>query len=160
MEYLFKLKKLLPSFIIMLLFSNTIYSQSFFKTLPKFKDKTASDARMVVTPTKVTSTDSSYGALRPIYVAAAYSLPDRHLMAGVGFGYQNITYNYLTERSYCNFSINAVGFGGGAIAPTNVGQVVSYGLLLGAVNNTVMAGAALNSGKVNFVVSIGINFNN
>lgn len=136
------------------------HAQSFFKPLPKLQQPIATAQRNIITKTVVTATDSTYGALRPIFVGAAYSLPDRHLMAGVGFGFQNITYNYTTGRSYCNYSISAIGFGGGAIAPTSPDQVVSYGIMLGALNNTVMAGAAINSGKVNFVVSIGINFNN
>lgn len=154
-----KLQKLLLFLIAMILFSCANAQKSFFKTLPKLQEKQSVE-RSIITPTKITEGDSTYGALRPILVAAAYSLPDRHLMSGVGFGYQNITYNYATGRSYCNFSLSAIGFAGGAIAPKNAGEVVSYGLMLGAVNNTVMAGAAMNAGKVNFVLSIGINFNN
>ncbi len=145
--------------IVLVLLSTAIYSQSFFKTLPKLEPKQNVN-RSIITPTKITLTDSSYGALRPILVAAAYSLPDRHLMSGIGFGYQNITYNYASERSYCNFSINAVGFAGGAIAPQNAGEVVSFGVMLGVLNNTVMGGTCVNNGKFQAVVSIGINFNN
>lgn len=153
------MKFILP-FLICTIFSFTLSAQSFFKPLPKLQQRTISQQRNIISRTVVTATDSSYGAFRPIFVGAAYSLPDRHLMAGVGFGFQNITYNYATQRSYCNWSVSAIGFGGGAIAPTSPDEVVSYGILLGALNNTVMAGAALNSGRVNLVVSIGINFNN
>lgn len=147
-------------FIIAICFSCALSAQSFFKPLPKLKDPNQGMQRSIITPTVVTDLDSSYGVLRPMAIAGAYSLPDRHLMAGVGFGFQNITYNYATQRNYCNYSISLVGFAGGAIAPTSPDQVVSYGLLIGALNNTVMAGAAVNSGRVNFVFSIGINFNN
>ncbi len=147
-------------FIIAVCFSVTLNAQSFFKTLPKPQPPTISAQRNIITPTKVTATDSSFGALRPIVVAAAYSIPDNHLMAGAGFGYQNITYNYATQRFYVNYSISAVGFAGGAIAPKTPADVVSYGLMLGVLNNTVMAGPIMNSGKVQLAVSIGINFNN
>lgn len=145
-------------FLICTLFSFCVSAQSFFKPLPKIQPPT--QQRNIISRTTVTATDSTFGAFRPLFVGAAYSLPDRHLMAGVGFGFQSITYNYATQRNYVNYSISAIGFGGGAIAPTTPDQVVSYGILLGALNNTVMAGAAINSGRVNFVISVGINFNN
>ncbi len=139
-------------------------AQSFFKTLPKPQQATQQPSliaqRNIITPTRVTPTDSTFGALRPLIVAAAYSIPDNHLMAGAGFGYQNLTYNYATGKYTCNFSISAVGFAGGAIAPTTPAQVVSYGVMLGVLNNTVMAGPIVNGKKIQLAVSIGINFNN
>lgn len=150
--------KILLSLTVLILFSCSVFSQkSFFKTLRKPQERQTTERSIIA---KVSQVDSSYGAIRPLFVAAAYSLPDRHLMSGIGLGYQNITYNYATGKSYCNFSVNAVGFAGGAIAPKNAGEVVSWGLMIGAVNNTVMGGAAINAGKVNAVISIGINFNN
>lgn len=146
--------------LICIFFSYALSAQSFFKPLPKLQPRAAQrNTRNLITPTTVTSTDSTYGAFRPVMVTG-YSLPDNHIMGGAGFGFQNITYNYATQRSYVNYSINFVGFAGGAIPPKGQGDVISYGIMIGALNNLVMAGAALNAGKVQAVVSFGINFNN
>lgn len=155
-------------FMKVLLFSLFVFisiganAQSFFKPLPKIQPPTTltnSLQRSIISKTVVTNLDSTYGAFRPM-VVTGYSLPDSHVMAGAGFGYQNITYNYATQRSYCNYSINLVGFAGGSVTPKGQGDIVSYGIMIGALNNLVMAGAALNAGKVQAVISFGINFNN
>lgn len=129
---------------------------SFFSPI-KAKSSVQSVRRFGAT---VTATDSTFSAFRPIVIAAAYSLPDNHLMAGAGISWQNLTYNYATQRTYCNYSISAVGFAGGNVAPTTQSQVVSYGIMVGALNNLIMVGAILNSGKVQAALSIGINLNN
>jgi hypothetical protein len=133
------------------------FAQSFFKPLPKRQHVVTTNLRF--SPT-VTSTDSTFFAFRPEGNIAALSIPSFQAMAGAGFGVQNITYNFLTQRYYCNYSINAVMFAGGNISPSVPTATLTYALMIGALNNMIMAGAGVNGGKAQFIVSIGILFNN
>lgn len=108
---------------------------------------------------RVTATDSTFWAVRPLIIPAAFSVPDNHLMAGAAITIQNITYNYATGKSYANVSFALVGFAGGNVVPTKQSDVVSYGAMVFALNNVVGFGAVLNSGNVNFVLSYAISLN-
>jgi len=138
-------------------FIHSAFAQSFFKALPKKQHVVTTNLRF--SPT-VTATDSTFFAFRPEANIAALSVPSFQAMAGAGFGVQNITYNFLTQRYYCNYSINAVMFAGGNIAPSVPTPTLTYAIMIGALNNMVMAGAGINGGKAQFIVSIGILFNN
>lgn len=138
--------------------AGTASAQSFFKPLPKIS-KPAVNMRPGFAA-RVNSTDSVFFSFRPIANIAALSVPSFSAMAGAGFGIQNLDFNYATGRYYCNFSINAMMFAGGNIAPAVPTPTLTYALMLGALNNTVMAGVGINGGKAQFIVSIGINFNN
>lgn len=151
------MKTLLLS-ILLICVAASCSAQSFFKPLPKH------EREVVVTrpgfAAKVSATDSVFFAFRPVANIAAISVPSFSAMAGAGFGVQNLDYNFATQRYYCNFSINAVMFAGGNIAPATPTPTLTYAIMLGALNNTVMAGAGINGGKAQFIASIGINFNN
>jgi hypothetical protein len=137
---------------VTLLFVSTLSAQSFFGRIPK-------PERSNLFGLTATSTDSVINAIRPITNIAAYSLPGNILMAGAGVSYQHLTYNYTTQSWYCNYSVSAMGWAGGSVAPTNQAEIVSYGIMVGLFNNLVMIGPALNGNKLNVTVGIGINLN-
>lgn len=109
-----------------------------------------------------TTTDSTVGAFRFIADIAAYSEPGNIAMAGLGYGYQKLTFNSTTQKWTCNWSVSGCAFAGGSVVPSTPASVMSVGVLGGIVNNTVMAGPVYNFGTKQFgiALSVGINLNN
>ena len=136
--------------------TNVSFGQSFFKALPRHVQVTHTNA----VGARITPTDSIFIAFRPIANIAAMSFPSFEVMAGAGIGFQNLDYNYATGHYYCNWSINAVMFAGGTVAPNKPTPALTYGLMVGFLNNVIMIGPGINDGKLQGIVSVGINFNN
>lgn len=164
--------KFIKIFTLFLLISIGLNAQhGFFGRLDKF-DKSAVTVQShgIIQKTKITLTDSTFGAIRPILIPVAFSIPDNQIMAGAGFGYQNITYNFATGKYYCNWSINLVGFMGGSVVPTVPSMATSYGITVGFLNNSANVGVKFNSRKdpqdekfkvkPNAVLAYYVNFNN
>lgn len=108
------------------------------------------------------SPDSVLNAWRPITNIAAYGYPGNLLMAGAGLGYQHLVFSSLTQRWTAQWSVNAMGFAGGSVAPTTAASIASVGILAGVYNNLVMFGPGYNFGTKQFmaIISIGISLNN
>ncbi len=141
-------------------------AQSFFKPVPKVKAAPMRysvgnpfAAPQTVLPASAAK-DSTMNAFRPIANLAAYAEPGHILMAGAGFGLQHLKWDASTQKWYCEWSVSAMGWAGGSVAPATPAQIVSYGVMVGLFNNMVMVGPAINSGKLQAVVSLGISFNN
>lgn len=132
-------------------------SQSIFKPLPKVTPK-FNYARAVT----ITATDSTLNAWRPIANIAAYAEPGNLLMAGVGFGYQHLTWNPSTAKWSSVWSVSGVAFAGGSTAPSSPASVMSIGAMLGLQNNLLMLGPIYNFGtkQIGIAVSVGIDLNN
>jgi hypothetical protein len=81
-------------------------------------------------------------------------------MAGAGLPYQHLKWIPTTKKWYCEWSVSAMGWAGGSVAPSTPAQAVSYGIMVGFYNNLIMVGPALNGNKVQAVVSVGISLNN
>lgn len=135
--------------------SCTASAQSFFKPVPKVNART-NFAFRAITVTK----DSTMNAWRPLVNIAAYAEPGNILMAGAGLSYQHLKWDITNQRWNCEWSVAAMGWAGGSVAPKTPADIMSYGIMFGVLNNTVMAGPAINSGKLIAVISIGINLNN
>lgn len=99
-------------------------------------------------------------AWRPMANIAAYAEPGNILMAGAGLSYQHLKWDITNQRWNCQWSVAAMGWAGGSVAPKTPADIISYGIMFGVLNNTIMVGPALNAGKLIGVISIGINFNN
>lgn len=110
--------------------------------------------------TTVTAFDSTFFAVRPVVSIAAIEIPSRRELTGAGASIQNLTYNYATQKYYCNYSLSFLAFAGTTFDPTKPTDVLSYGAMVGVLNNTVNAGITFNGGKPNFVFGVNINFNN
>lgn len=132
-------------------------AQTPFRSLPKIH---VPENRFFRTIT--TQHDSLLSAWRFSANIAAYAEPGNILMAGVGYGYQHLKYDYSSSKWVCQWSINAVGFAGGSVAPTTPSTIVSFGILGGIVNNLIMAGPIYNPGAKQFgiALSLGISLNN
>lgn len=147
--------KVLFVLLICTLFSFCAFSQTgFFGKLKKPPKPTT--PKGIISKTFVTPTDSTFGAIRPTIIPAAFSITSGRISAGAGFGYKNITYTYPTVRPdgteipgrfYTNWSINIVGLMGGNIAPTTPAMAASYGLTVGLLNDIVNVGVEFNSRK-------------
>ena len=140
-------------FILIILASLNSYSQSFFKPVPKLYTGARFNRALA-------AKDSVMNAWRPLANIAAYAEPGNILMAGAGVSYQHLKWDGTNQRWNCQWSLAAMGWAGGSVAPKTPADIVSYGLLLGFLNNKIMVGPALNAGKLIGVISIGINFNN
>jgi len=146
------MNKLLFYVIVLLLFGCSARAQSFFKPLdplqvPRLYRNAA-------------GRDSFLNAIRPITNIAAYAEPGNILMAGAGVSYQHLKWDFVNGRWNCIWSVSAMGWAGGSVAPQTAAQVASYGVMLGLFNNLLMVGPALNGDKVIAVVGLGINLNN
>lgn len=132
-------------------------AQSPFRPLPKANTQTYRPYR-AATP----GTDSFMNAGRFIANIAAYAEPGNLLMAGVGYGYQHLQYDYSTGKWNSLWSVSAVGFAGGSVAPTTPASIASFGIMAGMNNNLFMAGPIYNPGTKQFgvAISIGISLNN
>jgi hypothetical protein len=144
--------KLIIYLLAILLFGCSAKAQSFFKPLPRVTRMNFAMASG--------QTDSILNAFRPITNIAAYGEPGNILMAGAGVSYQHLQWDVVAQKWNCLWSISAMGWAGGSVAPSTPAQIGSYGILFGVLNNLIMAGPAINDGKLMAVVGIGINLNN
>lgn len=155
------MKKTLLLSTLFILIGLVGFGQSFFSRLPKIEQKPKLNFNPVVT-----STDSSFFAVRPEASLLAYSLPNQNLQAGAGVSLQRLRYTYATQSYYVDYSVSLIGFAGGTLAPSSPSGVVSLGLLGGILNNTIQIGPAYNFSplanghKWQVMAAIGINFNN
>lgn len=99
-------------------------------------------------------------AFRPITNIAAYAEPGNILMAGAGISYQHLKWDATTAKWDCLWSISAMGWAGGSVAPKTPTEAISYGVMFGFLNNLIMVGPALNGNKLQAVISVGISLNN
>jgi hypothetical protein len=156
-------KKMKTKLLIMTLLVSTICNaQSFFKPLPKYVERAKYSFKLQTSgdSAKMTSLIGTMNAFRPIANIAAYTIPGNILMTGAGVSYQHLTID-STMKWYCQWSISALMWAGGQIAPTNGNySVMSFGIMFGVLNNLIMVGPALNNGKVIGVISIGVSLNN
>lgn len=147
------MKYLLTCFLLS--FAVVANAQSPFKPLAKLSQPNAF-AHVA------TTVDSTMGAFRFIADIGAYSEPGNIGMAGLGYGYQKLTYNSITQKWTCDWSVSGCAFAGGSVVPSTPASVMSVGVLGGIVNNTIMAGPVYNFGTKQFgvAISVGINLNN
>lgn len=139
-------------------------AQSPFRIVPKPATSVVRSFAVIADSAVVTPivADSTTTAFRFIADIAAYSEPGNIAMAGVGYGYQKLTYSSTAQKWTCNWSVSACAFAGGSVVPSTPASVMSVGVLGGILNNTFMAGPVYNFGTKQFGValSIGINLNN
>ena|SRR5277367_2951712 len=143
-------------FLLSMLFIGTcVNAQSSFKTLPKL----AAPNRFAHA---TTVQDSTMQAWRFIADIAAYSEPGNIAEAGVGYGYQWLKYDYTSQKWTCQYSVSAVAFAGGSVAPSTPASIVSAAIMAGFDNNLFLVGPQYNFGTKQFgvAISIGINLNN
>lgn len=140
--------------LIVIIFSVSCSAQSPFKPLPRYGFSAYPRVSAVVTPT-----DSVFGAVRFITNIIAYAEPGNQVEAGAGIGYQKLDYKYATGTYYCDWSISAMMWAGGTTAPTSPTNALAFGIMLGALNNLIMAGPSLNNGHLQATVAVGINLN-
>ena|ERR1700743_3561745 len=145
---------LLLTFLFIGVFAN---AQSPFKSLPKVAHTYSPFAH-----TETATPDSTTGAWRFIANIAAYAEPGNIAMAGIGYGYQSLTWNSATQKWVSNWSVSGCAFAGGSVVPSTPASVMSVGVLGGILNNTIMAGPIYNFGTKQFgvAISIGISLNN
>jgi len=145
--------------ILPLLAGMAVSAQSPFKPLLKVKAPTT---RFVRSAVPVVVKDSLQNTWRFIADIAAYAEPGNILMAGIGYGYQHLKYDYAAQKWNCLWSVNGVGFAGGSVAPSTPASIASFGIMAGIDNNLFMAGPIYNPGtkKFGLAVSVGISLNN
>ena len=141
-----------------LFISASVYAQSPFKPLAKVKVA----ARNPFARATTVLPDSTTNAWRFIADIAAYAEPGNIAMAGIGYGYQHLKWDYTNQKWNCIWSLNAVGFAGGSVVPSTPASIASVGVMVGIDNNLFMAGPIYNPGTKQFgiAVSVGISFNN
>lgn len=145
--------------------TGSLSAQSFFKPVPKVASHPAlvRGAYGVIGPDQplpTPGTDSSVNAFRPIANLAAYAEPGDVLMAGAGVSYQHLTWNVASQKWYCPYSISALAFAGGSVAPNMPSQIARVGVMIGVWNNKIMIGPATDGKRVMAVVGLGVSFNN
>lgn len=149
--------------VVLLLFvAQTTFAQSFFHSLHSPQTMKLQQHKLGLVLGTVDSSNLTINAFRPQASIVAYSEPGNILMAGVGGGYDHLKWVPATSSWTVVWSVNAMAFAGGSVAPSTPASVMSVGLLVGVDNNLVMAGPTYNFGTRQFGVgvSVGINFNN
>lgn len=146
----------LPLIIFLLFIGGMCNAQSPFRPMPKLIQPNKFVHATTMAP------DSIANAWRFIADIAAYAQPGNILMAGVGYGYQHLKYDFTAQKWNCVWSVSAVGFAGGSVAPSTPSSIASFGVMAGIYNNLFMAGPIYNPGtkQLGLAVSIGISFNN
>jgi hypothetical protein len=146
-----KIISLFLAFFFLLSFAN---AQSFFSKIRK----PVYTSELKLTAINV---DSIIMAIRPVVVPAAYMEPGNILSAGAGFGYNKLSWNATNQSWTSLWSVSAIGFAGGSLVPSTPASIVSVGMGLGLLNNTIIFGPAYNfQTKWAAFLSFGINFNN
>lgn len=148
-----KLHILIVFLLFIGLFAN---AQSPFKPIAKLANPNEFARATTLTP------DSTMQAWRFIADVAAYSYPGNIAEAGVGYGYQWLKWDATTQKWDCQYSVSAVGFAGGSVAPSTPASIVSVAIMGGFDNNLFLVGPQYNFGTKQFgvAISIGINLNN
>lgn len=156
------MRKVFFLFSFLILVTGAAFGQSFFERLPKPQVMQEPAPRPFAAHLAAVPPDSVMNAWRPITNIAAYGYPGNILMAGAGLGYQHLVFSSATQKWTAQWSVNAMGFAGGSVAPTTPASIASIGILAGVYNNLVMFGPGYNFGTKQFmaIVSIGINLNN
>lgn len=106
------------------------------------------------------ASDSFINVIRPVASLLAYSQPGNILSAGAGVSYQHDVWDATANKWNCEWSVSAMMWAGGSIAPSTPSQAISYGIMFGVLNNLIQIGPALNGKKVVAMLSIGISLNN
>jgi hypothetical protein len=148
---------------LFLLSAGAAGAQSIFAPVPKMQGRFLARpfAAIADSATVVPVGDgATQNAFRAITNIAAYAEPGNILMAGAGISYQHLKWVAATEKWNCVWSVSAMGWAGGSVAPSTPAQIVSYGIMVGFLNNLIMVGPAINGNKVQGVVAIGISLNN
>lgn len=134
-------------------FYNGVLGQSFWKSLPPPKPEKASATFMFADSALVTASSSTYFAFRPIVTAAVVyhkGVPSA-ARAGGGISWQNITYDFKSAKSYCNWAVSALAF---------INETFSCGLMVSFLNNVLGIGLIYTGGKFNPMTTNNFNFNN
>lgn len=159
-------------FLLFVVITGTASAQFFGRLKPLAQPKQSRTVgRNIALSPVVTATDSTFWGLRPIVTAATGFIGGTvKAMAGTGISYQNLTYNYATGKYYANYAISALVFAGGSVIPTKPTDVMSAGIMLSFLNNTVGVGAFGGNVassptddkkfKIGFMTTYTINFNN
>lgn len=155
-------RKIILIFGFLILAAGSVMGQSFFKPLPSPKIMHEPAPAPFTAHLAAVAPDSVMNAWRPITNIAAYGYPGNILMAGAGLGYQHLVFSSVTQRWTAQWSVNAMGFAGGSVAPATPASIASVGILAGVYNNLVMFGPGYNFGTKQFmaIISIGISLNN
>lgn len=146
-------------FLALFLISIRVHGQTFFKPVPKVLEFRSAPRNPFVR-TVASPVDSSLKVFRPITNIAAYGEPGHILMAGAGVSYQHLHWDIASAKWHCQWSVSGMMWAGGSVAPKTPADAISYGVMLGLLNNLIMVGPALNGNKIQAVVGLGINLNN
>lgn len=151
---------------LLLLFSFTASAQSFFAPIKKPAEKTYTigRARSIFADsvtTIISPTVAKLVAVRPVFNAVSYTIPDNVAQAGFGISVQWLHYVNTAQAYYADLCINGLFYGGAQLGQTQQG-VYAAGVSVGFLNNLLAPGVDYNFvfKKPQFTLSANINFNN
>lgn len=137
------MKKILLAIIILVSFGLTSNAQiSPFK--PVRSHFLAEQRKVIYSATS--PSDSVFNAWRFNVSLVGYTIPDKLLLSGVGFGYTHIKYSFATQTATTVWGVYAVMWATGATQPTNPASATSFGVDVTAIKGLVHAGWAYNPG--------------
>jgi len=141
----------------LLLISFTGFSQSFFKPIPKLYQPN----RFALTATS-TAPDSIFLGFRPAVSVVVQAYPGALTLAGAGADYEHDTYNYSTQKWYCDWAVGGLIYAGGTVAPTTPQAAVAAGISVSLFNKLVSIGGAWSFQQKQPLLTFGtsINLNN
>jgi len=127
--------------LLLVFFCTNCMAQSSFKRMPK-PVQTYRKTNSLSTDNNANKAFSAFRFTGPI---AGYLYPQNQVVTGLGYGWQRLHFVDSTQRYYTDFSISAVAYAGGTVAPTlHPNNIVSIGISLGVLNQLVMIGPAYN----------------
>jgi len=93
---------------------------------------------------------------------AGYLYPGQQLVTGLGYGFNHLKFIDSTQKWNTIYSVNAVVFAGGNVAPTlSPFTVLSAGISVGLLNQLIQVGPVYNfSGKFGVFLSVSVALNN
>lgn len=147
---------------LLLLFSFAASAQSFFGPVKKPVARSFTLSRNIQADSFVYSpTVAKLIALRPVFNAVSYTIPDNVAQAGFGVSVQWLHYDNMKAAYYADLCINGLFYGGAQLGQTQQG-VYAAGVSVGFLNNLIAPGADYNFvfRKPQFTLSANINFNN
>lgn len=149
---------------LLLLFSFVASAQSFFEPLHKPVSRVYSINRFTTVPDSaviISPTVAKLIALRPVFNAISYTIPDNVAQAGFGVSVQWLHYDNTKLAYYADLCINGLFYGGAQLGQTQQG-VYAAGVSIGFLNNLLAPGADYNFvlKKPQLTLSANINFNN
>lgn len=147
------MKSILIAFLLFV--SASVVAQSPFKSIPKPAMRYSLTLNSIIRP------DSNINAVRFSITPVSYSYPNNHVMVGAGVAYENLSYNFGTEKWTTNWSAGCYGWYNTVLptSKTTKQLPISYGPAATFLNGILLIGVGYDGANWGAILGASIPLN-